>query len=163
MVRGQDRGHLHRPLQHLPGGTGGIDQLRELIDELDAHGALRADLAEFYHLNIDDVWDGHLDPAHVIVLTAQLQLNPRSRVFAIRGGAPEMQGWDAATVIAARTHNLILSLIGGLSKGQDIKPHLIEYPGRNVAEEEAVPKTLAEFISTHIDTGRFDAFMGGKE
>lgn len=80
-------------------------------------------------------------------------LNPRSRVFAIRGGAPDLQGWDAATVIAARTHNLIAGLLQGLS-GEKNEDMFVDYPG--VKPEEKQPATLAE-----LTTAGFTQFMYG--
>lgn len=90
------------------------------------------------------MWLGREDAWHVIVLAEQLVLNPHSRVFALRGGAPDMQGWDASAVIAARTHNLIAMLIAGLSSGTDINDLLIEYP--SAPQDKAEPQTLAELL-----------------
>lgn len=90
------------------------------------------------------------------MLTEQLLLNPHSRVFALRGGTPELQGWDANTVVAARSHNLIASLIAALSTGVDLESLLINYPkAADVAP--AGPKTLAEFSEV-----AFQQFMYGK-
>lgn len=97
------------------------------------------------------------------MLTEQLVLNPHSRVFAIRGGTPELQGWDAATVMAARTHNLIAQLIAGLGGDSvDIKDLLIEYPGRKEAEPIPVASTLSDFIERFVDNGAMTEFMYGK-
>ena len=96
---------------------------------------------------------------HVVVLVEHLVLNPQSRVFALRGGTPELQGWDAATVIAARTHNLIAGLVAGLAGG-DVKMAdlTIDYPGSTSAEAEPERQmTLAEF-----SVGAFTEFMYGK-
>jgi len=93
---------------------------------------------------------------HVIILIEHLALNPHSRVFAIRGGTPELQGWDATTVINARTHNLIAALIGGLG-GQDMTDMLIDYPGSKNVEPE--PQNLAEFIRRHVDGGGLNDFL----
>ncbi len=96
---------------------------------------------------------------HVLYLAEHLVLNPHSRVFAIRGGAPDLQGWDAATVIAARTHNLIASLIAGLSKGDPDPAMFIKYPGVTEAEMEPTeirPATLAD-----LTVGGFAKFMYG--
>jgi len=116
---------------------------------------MRADLAQFYTINLDHAWTGEQPVGHIIALTEHLALNPQSRVFAIRGGAPDLQGWDAATVVAARTHNLIAGLIAGLSgpkfKLEDI---LIEYPGPKTEAEEAIVPTIAEF-----STALFNKFM----
>lgn len=118
---------------------------------------MRADLAQFYSLNIDDVWTGELAVAHVIALTEHLVLNPMSRVFAIRGGAPELQGWDAATVVAARTHNLLAGLVAGFAGDKfPLDDILIEYPGRKAEAEEAVVPTIAEFSAA-----MFTKFMHG--
>ena len=135
----------------VPGRTGEIAQLRELVDELDTHGALRADLAQFYGLNVDDVWTGDLSVRHVIVLTEHLMLNPHSRVYAIRGGSPELQGWDAATVVAVRTHNLIVSLLQGLSGKKD--PEMfIDYPGAEEHENTILqPATLADLVGGALE------------
>src|SRR5690606_33790985 len=148
-----DPGALSGAVRELPGCTGGIEQLRELIDELDTLGALRSDLAQFYGLNIDDVWNGTLSVRHVLWLAENLVLNPHSRAFAIRGGSPELQGWDAATVIAARTHNHIVALIQGLSGSHDPDMY-IDYPGSK--PEEKQPATLAE-----LTVAGFTQFMYG--
>lgn len=110
------------------------------------------------------MWAGTLSAHHVVVLAENLVLNARSRVFAIRGGTPELQGWDAHTVIAARTHNLIAGLIAGLSRNTDLDALLIAYPAaaQHKHEPEAAEQTLADFIRTHIDTGRMEEFMYGK-
>lgn len=90
---------------------------------------------------------------HVVYLAEHLVLNPHSRVYAIRGGSPELQGWDAATVVAVRTHNLIASLIQGLA-GEKDPGMFIDWPGAEKAETEIQPKTLAELMG-----GALDKFM----
>lgn len=89
---------------------------------------------------------------HVIILTEHLMLNPHSRVYAIRGGAMELQGWDQGTIVAVRTHNLILSLLQGLSGSHD-PTAFIDYPG--VKPEEKQPATIADLYSV------VDQFMDG--
>lgn len=91
---------------------------------------------------------------HVVALTQHLELNPYSRVYAIRGGSPELQGWDQATLIAARTHNLIAALISAFSKGEPSDDLFIDYPG--ATRELKQPKTLAD-----ITVGGFNKFMYG--
>lgn len=100
------------------------------------------------------MWDGKQPVRHVLYLAEHLALNPHSRVFAIRGGSPELQGWDAATVIAARAHNLIASLIQGLSKGPANPEMFIDYPGAK--PEEKQPATIAE-----LSVAGFTEFMYG--
>lgn len=118
---------------------------------------MRADLAQFYSgLNYDDVWTGRVSAYHVIILTEQLLLNPHSRVFALRGGNADLQGWDVATVVAARAHNLLAGLIAGLSKGVDLESLLITYPTAEVAAPPT-PMTLAEF-----SVSGFQQFMYGE-
>ncbi|KJL39906.1 hypothetical protein [Microbacterium trichothecenolyticum] len=97
-------------------------------------------------MRIDDVWAGKESAWHVVVLTEQLVRNPHSRVFAERGGTPELQGWDATAVIAARTHNLIAGIIAGLSSGTSLDDLLIAYPSAKQAPPE--PKTLAELFGS---------------
>ncbi|MFJ4173412.1 hypothetical protein [Microbacterium sp. NPDC089696] len=87
---------------------------------------------------------------HVIYLSEHLVLNPHSRVFAIRGGSPELQGWDSATIVAVRTHNLIVSLIQGLA-GQKDPEMFIDWPGAEKAETTVQPKTLAELMAGALD------------
>ena len=77
-------------------------------------------------------------------------LNPHSRVFAIRGGSPELQGWDAATAVAVRTHNLIAQLIEGLS-GKKYPEMFIQWPGDESTETTEQPKTLAELMAGPLD------------
>jgi hypothetical protein len=97
------------------------------------------------------VWAGTLSPTHVLILTSQLQRSPRSRIFADRGGTPDLQGWDASTVIAARQHNLIASLVNALSNSKN--PDLfISYPGAPAEEQTtAQPTTLAELTGGMVD------------
>lgn len=91
---------------------------------------------------------------HVLYLTEHLAMNPQSRVFAIRGGTPELQGWDAQTVIIARMHNLIASLIQGLSQGEPNPDMFVDYPGAK--PEEKQPATIAE-----LSVAGFNQFMYG--
>lgn len=95
------------------------------------------------------MWAGTLPAYHVLVLTEHLMLNPHSRVFAIRGGAMELQGWDQGTIVAVRTHNLILSLLQGFSGKHDPEA-FIDYPG--APPEEKQPATIAELygIVDHV-------------
>ncbi|WP_100813011.1 hypothetical protein [Microbacterium lacus] len=81
----------------------------------------------------------------MLILSHQLVLNPHSRVFAIRGGSPDLQGWDAATVTAVRTHNLIAALLTGLSGGKHDESIFIDYPGRKPEEDEIHFATIADF------------------
>jgi hypothetical protein len=101
-------------------------------------------------VRIDDVWDGIEDAWHVVVLTEQLVLNPQSRVFAARGGTPELQGWDQHTIVLARTHNLLAGIVAGLSKGTDLEDLLIAYP-KAKPEKAPEPKTLAELMSGSME------------
>ncbi|MGO2188180.1 MAG: hypothetical protein ACTH4Y_08025 [Microbacterium gubbeenense] len=121
---------------------------------------MRADLQQFYGIDIDDVWAGRVSARHVLILAHQLTAVPDSRVFALRGGTPQLQGWDSGTVIAARTHNLIVTLINGLSgKSGDVPDDLfIHYPGTQKKPVEDQPKTLADFSSIG-----FAKFMYGDE
>ena len=123
---------------------------------------MRADLAQRYHLNIDDVWAGRVSAYHVIVLIGQLAADPHTRMYALAGGNPELQGWDANTVLAARTHNLIAGIVAGLG-GKRIKLDdlLIDFPAPARADEaeEAEPKTLADFIAQRVDTGQLGDFF----
>lgn len=90
----------------------------------------------------------------MIYLSEHLVLNPHSRVYAIRGGSPELQGWDAATIVAVRTHNLIASLIQGLA-GEKDPGMFIDWPGAEKAAETTIqPKTLAELVA-----GAWDNFI----
>ncbi len=90
---------------------------------------------------------------HVLYLANHLVLNPHSRVYAIRGGSPELQGWDAATVIAVRMYNLIAAVVQSFSKVKDPSV-FIDWPGAEKHENVFQPKTLAELVS-----GPLDSFM----
>lgn len=84
-------------------------------------------------------------------LTEHLQMNPRSRVFAIRGGNPELQGWDTQAVLTARLINTVLAVVGVKDDAA-----FVQYPGK-AADEEVMPyKTLAEFSES-----AFRNFMSG--
>ena len=75
-------------------------------------------------------------------------MSPRSRVFAIRGGNPELQGWDTQAVLPARLINTVLAF-GGVKD----QAAFVQYPGR-VKDEEVLPyKTIAEFNEAGF--GRF--------
>lgn len=102
------------------------------------------------------MWAGRIAARHVVILSHQLLLNQHSRCFAIKGGTPELKGWDASTQIEARTHNLIASLLMGLSGGKSQPGLFIDYPKPPVAEVEQ-PKTLAEF-----SVAGFNRFMYGE-
>lgn len=97
------------------------------------------------------MWDGTVSAKHVIILAEHLVLNPHSRVFAIRGGSPELQGWDAATIAIVRTHNLIASLLQGLSGKKD--PEMfIDYPGAEERENTILqPATLADLVGGALE------------
>lgn len=97
------------------------------------------------------MWAGTLPARHVIALTEHLQLNPRSRVFAIRGGNPELQGWDTNAVLTARLINVVLAFAGVKDDTA-----FVQYPGRQAVEEEMPFKTLAEFSEA-----AFGKFMYG--
>lgn len=99
------------------------------------------------------MWEGKVPVRHVIYLAQHLVLNPHSRVYAIRGGSPELQGWDAATVVAVRTHNLIASLIQGLAGKKD-PGMFIDWPGAEKHETTLQPATIAELLNS----GALDKF-----
>ena len=101
------------------------------------------------------MWAGRVSARHVAVLTHQLLVNQQSRVFAIRGGTPRLKGWDEPTVIAARTHNLIASLLTGLSGGKSNQDLFIDYP--QAPKPEVEMKTLADF-----SVAGFNKFMFGE-
>ena len=107
-------------------------------------------------MNIDDVWTGRLSARHVVILTNQLVLNPNSRVYALKGGASDLQGWTTEATIAARTHNLIAGILAGFSKGVSASDLLIEHPAVRVANEVKQPKTLAEFSISGFNSFMYD-------
>lgn len=97
------------------------------------------------------MWTGAVSVRHVIYLSEHLVLNPHSRVFAIRGGSPELQGWDQATIVAVRLHNLLAGLIQGLS-GEKNPDMFIDWPGAEKTETTTYqPATLAELIAGPLD------------
>lgn len=118
---------------------------------------MRADLAQFFNINIDDVWAGTVPAHHVNALIAHLMLIPHSRVYAIENGDLAHMGWDIAASIAASTHNLIAMVAAGLSKDVDLEQLLIHAPGD---DEPPAPKypTIAEFSEAG-----FTKFMYGEE
>ncbi|MCJ1709225.1 hypothetical protein [Microbacterium sp. VKM Ac-2923] len=103
------------------------------------------------------MWRGKVDAHRINLLTEHLALIPDSRVFALRGGASELQGWNAQAVLTARVHNLIAGLVAGLSKDVKISDLLIEYPGAKAAAEAEQPKTLADLMH---GTSLADFFVG---
>ena len=79
-----------------------------------------------------------------------------SRTSAIRGGTPQLKGWDNQTVILARLHNLMASLLMGLSGGKGGDDIFVKFP--KAPEQEAPEmKTLADF-----SVAGFNKFMYGE-
>ena len=104
---------------------------------------MRADLAQFYQINLDDVWAGTVPARHVNRLIENLVLNPQSRVYAIRQGSMEWLGWDATTSAVVRLHNLVAVLISAFGKDIDLSELWMDAPdGAPEAEQFA---TIAEF------------------
>ncbi|WP_156366597.1 hypothetical protein [Microbacterium sp. No. 7] len=94
------------------------------------------------------MWAGTLSARHVIYLTGNLQTNPHSQVFAIRGGTPELQGWDTQAGLIARLINTLLAVVGVKDPSA-----FVHYP---TAQAEEMPfKTIAEFSEAS-----FSKFMG---
>ncbi len=71
-----------------------------------------------------------------------------SRCFAIRGGNPELQGWDTHAVLQARLINTVLAVVGVKDEAA-----FVQYPGREKDEEVLPFKTIAEFSEAAF--GRF--------
>lgn len=99
---------------------------------------------------------------HVLALINHLSLTPQSRVYALEQGDIEWMGWDVNTLVAVRTHDLIASLIAGLSKDIDAETLRFRLPGEadpllpQPTEELTFP-TIAEFSAA-----MFSEFMYGK-
>ena len=105
------------------------------------------------------MWAGKVSAYHVIVLIGQLATDAHTRVYALAGGNPELQGWDANTVLAARTHNLIAGIVAGLGgKRVNLDDLLVDFPGPKQPDLPE-PKTLADFIAQRIDTGQVGDFF----
>jgi hypothetical protein len=103
---------------------------------------LRADFAQFYGLNIDDVWAGHIDPAHAVALAEQLKLLPDSRVRSLWLGTIEYLGWSPLMYAIANLYDLVHSVVYSLA-GKRI-PDKARYP-RPVAPEPEMAASIGEF------------------
>lgn len=123
---------------------------------------MRADLAQFFQLNIDDVWAGRVPVRHVLGLINHLTLMSNSRIYALEQGDIEWMGWDTNTSVLASLHNHVVRLIGGLSNAEDkdVEPLMIRPPGGGGEDqpvaEETFP-TIAEFSAR-----MFTEFMYGE-
>lgn len=96
---------------------------------------------------------------HVLGLVNHLILMPQSRIYALEQGDMEWIGWDTNTSILASLHNLVATVVGGMSKGTDVEKLLIRAPGESETtpvEEETFP-TIAEFSARY-----FTEFMYGE-
>lgn len=103
------------------------------------------------------MWRGKLDAYRVVLHAEHLALVPESRVFALRGGTSELQGWNTQAVLTARVHNLIAGIVAGLSKDVNVADLVIPYPGAEAAAKAEQPKTLAELMH---GTSLADFFVG---
>lgn len=105
------------------------------------------------------MWAGKVSAYHVIVLIGQLAADANTRVYALAGGNPDLQGWNANTILAARTHNLIAGIVAGLGgKRVNLDDLLVDFPAPKAAELPE-PKTLAEFIAQRVDSGAVGDFF----
>lgn len=93
------------------------------------------------------MWAGKQSAHHVNRLINHLTLMPQSRIYAIEQGHIGWMGWDVNTSILASQHNLIASLVGGLSKGVDVKSLLVRAPGEDEEPEPMQFPTIAEWIA----------------
>ncbi|WP_243063184.1 hypothetical protein [Humibacter sp. RRB41] len=135
-------GHHHA----VRAGSGGIDQLLELIEE---HGSsLRADLQEFYGINIDDVWNGRITVRHVLELVPQLGSIPHSRMRAEEIGF-DFFGWGRTEVVLANLFDRLTYLLSGEDLTDESR-----YP-RPSEDEPEQAATVAEF-----DVDRFQRLLG---
>lgn len=89
---------------------------------------------------------GRTPAAHVNRLINHLTLMPSSRIYAIEQGDIEWMGWDVNASIAASTHNLIASLIAGLSKGIKVEDLMFKTPAADKPVEVTYP-TIAAFLA----------------
>ncbi|MBQ9917353.1 MAG: hypothetical protein IJO71_09155 [Microbacterium sp.] len=104
------------------------------------------------------MWTGKESVHHVVRLVDQLILMPQSRIYAIEQGDIEWIGWDTNTSILASLHNLVASVVAGLSSNTDVETLLVHLPGdrdKPVAEETF--PTIAEFSAR-----AFTEFMYGE-
>lgn len=122
---------------------------------------MTADLAQFYNVNLDDVWAGRVSAGWVLKLASQLVLNPNARVRMIElDGSPLDLGWDASTERIADVFDLFsisIAARGGKGAADDApvmprvgrrgKPReLGEVPSSPVADEgELFAPSIADF------------------
>ncbi|MGK0740438.1 hypothetical protein ACSHWG_00915 [Leucobacter sp. Z1108] len=141
---------VRRAPEPLPGGSGGIDALYDLIDEYDHHpdfpGSLTADLAQFYNIGLTDVWSGKVPVRRVLVLVEHLTLIPASRVRMIRfGGDLRSIGWDIAAELAADSFDQISAIVSAFGKKPLTPDQMYPRPGRANGEQDTFAPTIADF------------------
>jgi hypothetical protein len=131
----------------VPGGSGGIHGLCELVDEYGAE--LRGDFQEFFQLDLVDVWRGTLTPRRVFDLAGSLYSIPRSRYRAKALGDDRWLGWSAEAAVLADIYDAErdsmvknLEVWGGKATA---KPYPRPENTTPAVAEPAKPVTIAEF------------------
>lgn len=100
---------------------------------------IEADLAEFAHVNLDDVWLGKVSVRHVNVCVEQQMNNPRSRLFvAARGGNTRWIGHSEDTEVLAGIYDLLAALVKGFGGNAAAWPRI-------ATPTPAFAPTVAEF------------------
>lgn len=109
---------------------------------------MRADFAQFYGLNIDDVWSGSVEPGHALILSEQLKLIPESRVRAEWLGSMTYLGWTPLTYVLANLWDLVQSALYSMA-------------GKKMPSDSAYPRPTAPVKVEPVAISDFsvDAFM----
>lgn len=131
----------------VPGGTGEIRRLCELVDEYGDE--LAADFRQFYQLRLADVWRGLLSPGDALALAGQLGTIPGSRFRALCLGGLEFVGWTREADILADLHdalvtNSVVTIKSAGGKTQQPDPYPRPVRKDDPAETIEVP-TIDEF------------------
>ena len=133
--------HLYDDLQALRGGLGGTRKLVGYVAEFG--DCVEGDLAEFAHLNLEDVWLGKVSARHARVCVEQQFHNPRSRLFdAARNGEHRLHGFDENTRVSIAIHDLLVSVVNGLGKSNAKRYPM---PGVQKEEKRLMAATVRDF------------------
>lgn len=106
-------------------------------------------------MKLEDVRTGRHSARFVNQLINHLTINPQSRIFALEQGDLDWKGWDAATSIAASTHNMLAMFIAGFAKEGDVDLDalLVRYPGEDDTTPPATTEIRFESIADFIARG----------
>lgn len=119
---------------------------------------MEADLAEFAHINLDDVWLGRVSVRHALVCVEQQFENPRARLFvAVRGGDTRFRDITDAAFVGMDLFDLIASILKGF--GAEIPPY--RRPGQQPESQPQDKGLFAPNIGDFDPTAFLRVINGG--